>query len=262
MHPLAGPARRREVVLLAAPTLVRDRGLAPSASPSDTPPMASPGPTPSTRRPAPRMRDLPAPRENPGVAAPLLRWAFAWPYRFGLAGLYRAGFRAWHLTLLSLAANVAVGVLLLTGRRLLPGLLLLPAGLLDVFDGGIARLRGEQSRTGALADSVADRGGDAVVLGCLFLSLAAQGRRLDAGLALAALVVSLLVSHVRAEGEAQGVAVREGVFQRPERYLALIIGLSVPGGLRPALALLAGLGSVTALQRLATAWRRLPPAGA
>jgi hypothetical protein len=54
----------------------------------------------------------------------------------------------------------------------------------------------------------------------------------------------------------------KGVFQRLERYLALVIGLIVPGGLRPALAILTGLGALTALQRMAGAWRRIgdPPA--
>lgn len=209
----------------------------------------------SDRSAAPRARDLPPPRENPSVAAPLFRTLFAWPYRLVLAGLLRAGFRAWHLTLLSLVANVVVGVLLLTGRRLLPGLLLLPAGLLDIFDGAVARHRGEESRTGALLDSVTDRTCEGIVFGCLFFSLAEQNQSIDAALALSSMIVSLLVSHLRAEGEAAGLRMSEGVFQRLERYLVLIIGLIVPGGLRPALALLTGLGALTALQRIGSAWR-------
>jgi CDP-diacylglycerol--glycerol-3-phosphate 3-phosphatidyltransferase len=188
-----------------------------------------------------------------------MRWVFAWPYRLALAGLYRVGFRPWHLTVLSLAANVVVGLLLLSGRRLLPGLLLLPAGLLDIFDGGVARLRGEESGKGALLDSTIDRAADGVVLGSLFASEAMLGRPVDAGLALAAMVVSLLVSHLRAEGEALGLEMSEGTFQRLERYLALILGLSIPGAQRPALVLLLGLGAYTAFQRLAAAWRRLAP---
>jgi phosphatidylglycerophosphate synthase len=211
---------------------------------------------------APRIRDLPPPRENPSVAAPLIRTVFAWPYRLVLAGILRAGFRAWHLTLMSLAANVIVGVLLLSDRRLLPGLLLLPAGLLDIFDGAVARHRGEESRKGALLDSVIDRACDGIVFSCLFFSLAGQDRTVDAALALAAMMVSLLVSHLRAEGEALGLRMSKGVFQRLERYMALVIGLIVPGGLRPALAILTGLGALTALQRMAGAWRRIgdPPA--
>jgi CDP-diacylglycerol--glycerol-3-phosphate 3-phosphatidyltransferase len=208
-------------------------------------------------RSAPRIRDLPPPRENPSVAAPLIRTVFAWPYRLVLAGLLRAGFRAWHLTILSLAANVVVGVLLLSGRRLLPGLLLLPAGLLDIFDGAVARHRGEESRKGALLDSVIDRACEGIVFGCLFFSLAEQDRTIDAGLALSSMIISLLVSHLRAEGEAVGLRMSEGVFQRLERYLALIVGLTVPGSLRVALAVLTGLGALTALQRIGSAWVRI-----
>jgi CDP-diacylglycerol--glycerol-3-phosphate 3-phosphatidyltransferase len=205
------------------------------------------------------MRDLPAPRENPSVIGPLFRWLFQWPYRFALAGLYRARFRPWQLTLLSLIANLVVGWLLLTGRRLVPGLLLLVAGLLDIFDGGVARLRGEESRRGALLDAVIDRISDGVVFGSIYLAEATiHNNRLTAGLALAGLVVSLLVSHVRAEGEAAGLQVREGSIQRLERYAGLIIGLTVPGALLPVLVGLAVLGLVTTFQRIGAVWRGLP----
>ncbi len=209
------------------------------------------------------MRDLPAPRHNPSVIGPLFRWVFQWPYRWALAGLYRVGFRAWHLTALSLVANVVVGVLLLTGRRLLPGLLLIPAGLLDVFDGGIARLRGEESRKGALLDSVVDRLSDGIVFGCLFVAQATvRQETATAALALSAMLVSLLVSHVRAEGEAAGLQLAEGSIQRLERYVALVLGLAIPGLLLPVLAILTALGAVTTLQRLLAAWRGLAPSEA
>ena len=207
------------------------------------------------------MRDLPAPRENPSFIGPLFRWLFQWPYRFALAGLYRARFKPWQLTILSLVANLVVGALLLTGRRLVPGLLLLVAGLLDIFDGGVARLRGEESRKGALLDAVVDRVSDGIVFGSLYLAEAVvHHNRLTAGLALAGLVVSLLVSHVRAEGEAAGLRLTEGSIQRLERYVGLILGLTIPGVLVPVLVGLAVLGLVTAVQRIGTAWRGLPPA--
>ncbi len=197
------------------------------------------------------------------MIGPLFRWLFQWPYRFALAGLYRAGFKAWHLTVLSLVANVIVGLLLLSGRRLLPGLLLLPAGLLDVFDGGIARLRGEESRKGALLDSVVDRVSDGIVFGCLFIAeITAHQETATAAFALSAMLVSLLVSHVRAEGEAAGLQLLEGSVQRLERYVALVLGLSIPGLLLPVLAILTALGVVTTAQRLLAAWRGLAPSEA
>jgi CDP-diacylglycerol--glycerol-3-phosphate 3-phosphatidyltransferase len=206
---------------------------------------------------SPRVRDLPAPRQAKGAIAPLFRVVFAWPYRAALAGLYRARLRPWHLTFASLGVNVVAGWLLLTGRRLLPGLLLLPAGLLDIFDGGLARLRGEDSRLGAFLDSVLDRVSDAIVFGCLFWSLSKQHLALQAGLCMSALAISLLVSHVRAEAEAFGLSMSEGLMQRLERYVALMIGLTAPGALLPVLALLAGLGAATVAQRGWSAWRQL-----
>jgi CDP-diacylglycerol--glycerol-3-phosphate 3-phosphatidyltransferase len=208
---------------------------------------------------APRIRDMPKPRQATGLAAKPLRWVFTWPYRALLAGAYRAGFHPWHLTLLALATNVWVGVLLLRGDRLVPGLLLIPAGTLDVLDGAVARLRGEESRFGAFLDSVCDRVSDLILFGCLYWSLAEQsGLRLEAGLALATMVIAVSVSHIRAEAEAAGVSLSEGFFQRLERYFAMFIGLTVPGALLPALAILTTLGAVTVVQRGWVALARVP----
>jgi CDP-diacylglycerol--glycerol-3-phosphate 3-phosphatidyltransferase len=192
---------------------------------------------------------MPAPRETKGLAGPVMRFVFTWPYRAGLAGLYRLGVRPWQLTVASLLANAVVGALFLTGQRLLPGLLLIPAGVFDIFDGGVARLRGEDRRSGAFLDSVLDRISDTILFACLYWNEAGQGHDLAAALALITLVVTLAVSHIRAEAEAAGVTLSEGFFQRLERYIALILGLLIPHALLPALAVLATLGAATVLQR-------------
>jgi CDP-diacylglycerol--glycerol-3-phosphate 3-phosphatidyltransferase len=140
-------------------------------------------------------------------------------------------------------------------------LLLIPAGMFDILDGAVARLRGEDSRWGAFLDSVLDRVADVILFGCLFWSLAGQGLRLEAALALLTLVIALCVSHVRAEAEAAGVELTEGYFQRLERYIAMMIGLPVPGALLPALAILTVLGAVTLAQRVWSAVTRVVAAG-
>jgi len=206
---------------------------------------------------APRIRDMPAPRRAEGAIGPLFQRVFAWPYRFALHALYRAGVRPWQLTILSLATNVVIGALLIAGDRLVPGMLLIVAGLLDIFDGGVARLRGEAGPAGAFLDSVLDRVSDAILFGALFWSLRGQGHALAAGLSLAGLVVSLLVSQVRAEGEAMGLAPTEGLVQRLERYVILIVALTTPGALTPALIVLVGLGTVTVIQRTDVVLRQL-----
>jgi CDP-diacylglycerol--glycerol-3-phosphate 3-phosphatidyltransferase len=197
-----------------------------------------------------RIRDMPPPRRTQSVIGPAFRSIFAWPFRWALAMLMKAHVRPWHLTVLSLITNVVVAALLLTGRFLVPGLLLLLGGLFDIFDGSVARLRGEESRAGAFLDSMLDRVSDAVVFGALYWELRDQGLGLEASLALVSLVVSLGVSHLRAEAESLGLAMTEGAFQRLERVVALILGLTIPGALIWALVVLTVLGSVTVLQRI------------
>jgi phosphatidylglycerophosphate synthase len=208
----------------------------------------------AAREPAPKVRDLPAPRKAEGAAGGAMQRIFKWPYRAILAFLLWTKIRPWQLTLLSLVLNIVVGWLIIVGEWFVAGCLLLVAGLCDVFDGSVARQRGEDRRSGAFMDSVLDRVSDAILFSCLFWALAAAGDRLEAALALATLVISLAVSHTRAEAEAVGVSLTEGFFQRLERFLALMIGLLVPGAMLPVLILLAVLGAITLLQR---AWSAL-----
>jgi CDP-diacylglycerol---glycerol-3-phosphate 3-phosphatidyltransferase len=122
----------------------------------------------------------------------------------------------------------------------------------------VARLRGEESRKGALLDAVVDRASDAVIFGCIFIAEATiHHEPATAGLALAAMVASFLVSGIRAEGEAAGVDMSEGSVQRLERTVGLTFGLTVPGLLLPILAILTALSLLTATQRAAHAWVNL-----
>jgi CDP-diacylglycerol--glycerol-3-phosphate 3-phosphatidyltransferase len=207
------------------------------------------GSRPHVAREAPKVRDLPKPRKNESAAGGAIQWIFQWPYRAILAFLIWARVRPWHLTIMALVLNVVTGTLIIAGRWFIAGWALLAAGLCDVFDGSVARHYGQQKRSGAFMDSVLDRVSDAILFACLFWALADEGRRLDAALALFTLVVSLSVSHIRAEAEAVGVKLTEGFFQRLERFLALMVGLLVPGAMTPILLILAVLGAVTALQR-------------
>jgi CDP-diacylglycerol---glycerol-3-phosphate 3-phosphatidyltransferase len=113
----------------------------------------------------------------------------------------------------------------------------------------VARQRGQSRRSGAFMDSVLDRVADMILCSCLFWRLAADGQTAAAVLALITLVVSIAVSHVRAEAEAAKVVLTEGLFQRLERVIALVVGLLVPGAMVPVLGLLAVLGTATVLQR-------------
>ena len=202
------------------------------------------------------MRDMPAPRKNESAAGGAMQRLLAWPYRAVLAFLIWLGVRPWQLTVLSPVFIVLTGWQIIVGNWLVAGLLLIVGGVLDVFDGSVARHRGEDKRSGAFLDSVLDRVSDMILFSCLFWSLASQGETLMAALALLTLIVSLGVSQIRAEAEAIGVRLTEGLFQRLERVLALLVGLLVPGMMLPALVVLAALGVLTVLQRGFTALTR------
>lgn len=202
------------------------------------------------------MRDMPAPRKNESAAGGAMQRLLAWPYRAVLAFLIWLGVRPWQLTVLSPVFIVLTGWQIVVGNWLVAGLLLIVGGVLDVFDGSVARHRGEDKRSGAFLDSVLDRVSDMILFSCLFWSLASQGETLMAALALLTLIVSLGVSQIRAEAEAIGVRLTEGLFQRLERVLALLVGLLVPGMMLPALVVLAALGVLTVLQRGFTALTR------
>ena len=180
----------------------------------------------------------------------------AWPYRAILAFLLWTGVRPWQLTLLSPVFIVLAGWQIVAGNWLVAGLLLIVGSVLDVFDGSVARHRGEEGRSGAFMDSVLDRVSDMILFSCLVWNLAAYGQRTQAALALLTLIVSLGVSQIRAEAEAVGIELTEGLFQRLERMLALMIGLLVPAMMFPALIALAALGVFTVLQRGYTALSR------
>jgi len=210
---------------------------------------------PKPARETQRVRDLPAPRKGEGAAGGAAQHIFAWPYRAILAFLLWTGIRAWQLTLLSLAMSVTSGVLILAGEWIWAGVALIACGTFDVMDGSVARHRGEVRRSGAFMDSVLDRVSDMILFGCLFWYLAGQGEEFAASLALVTLVVSLAVSHVRAEAEAAKVVLTEGLFQRLERVIALTLGLLIPGLMVPVLLLLAVLGTATVLQRSSLAVR-------
>ena len=200
-------------------------------------------------REAPRVRDMPAPRKSEGAAGGAAQRIFAWPYRGVLAFLLWTGVSPNQLTLLALASNVVSGVLIVTGNWAWAAIALIAGGIFDVMDGSVARHRGESRRSGAFMDSVLDRISDMVLFSCLFWRLAADGQTFAAVLALITLVVSVAVSHVRAEAEAAKVVLTEGIFQRLERVIALAVGLLIPGMMLPVLLLLAVLGSATVLQR-------------
>ena len=126
---------------------------------------------------------MPPPRKNESAAGGAMQRIFAWPYRAILAFLIWTGVRPWQLTLLSPVLYIVLtGWLIVAGNVARGRLSLLIVGsLLDVFDGSVARHRGEEKRSGAFMDSVLDRVSDMILFSCLFWNLAAQGEMVAGG---------------------------------------------------------------------------------
>jgi CDP-diacylglycerol--glycerol-3-phosphate 3-phosphatidyltransferase len=136
---------------------------------------------------------------------------------------------------------------------------LLPAGLLDMLDGVIARNRGKSSSFGALLDSVLDRYSDAAILLAIAWNLGSAGQMTGVFLSLATLVGSLIISYTRARAEGLGVSCSHGLMERPERLILLFIG-AISGYMVPALWLLTGLTHLTVLQRILHAQKQFKKA--
>ena len=159
------------------------------------------------------------------------------------------------ITMLGMLGAVAAGILASQGLLLTAGAATLLAGILDLFDGSVARLTGRKSRFGALLDSTADRVSEAAVLIGLAVHYAGEGSLLGVLLSCAAMAGSMMVSYVRARAGGLRVDCEVGVFTRPERVAAMGAGLMAGqwlGGV-----LLVVLGATAALTALTTVQRVL-----
>lgn len=175
-----------------------------------------------------------------------------------VAPLARTGITPNGLTAIGFVLNVVAGAVLACGLLGLGAALVLFAGAFDMFDGALARVTNRKTRFGAFFDSTLDRYSEAVVL--LGLQVAflrdVQGDadwRAWAGVVLCYLVMigSLMVSYTRARAEGLGIDCEVGWLQRPERIIALGIGLLLPRALLLAvLAALAVFTQITVVQRM------------
>ena len=168
--------------------------------------------------------------------------------------LLRTGLTPNTLTITGFLVSVAAGVVVAKEYFLLGGCLVLFSGAFDLFDGPLARAKGQSTRFGALLDSTLDRLGEAVVLLGLLIMYLWQSATWEPLLIYITFVGSVLVSYVRARAEGLGIKCEVGMFTRAERVIVLALGLIlghwIDGAVLIALCILATLASVTVLQRI------------
>lgn len=171
------------------------------------------------------------------------------------------------ITLSQLATSVICGLAYAHGWMFTAGWILIACGTLDVLDGEVARGHRVDGPRGAFTDSVVDRYSESAV----YVGLAVFYRDTWVMWAvLAAWAGSFLVSYARARAEGLGVDCREGLAQRPERYVILgatSLTSSVAGHIAchhgrhglviAGICVLAALSNLTAAQRTRATLRKL-----
>jgi CDP-diacylglycerol---glycerol-3-phosphate 3-phosphatidyltransferase len=165
------------------------------------------------------------------------------------AFLNRIGLTPNAITLLGLAGTSIGAYVISRGEMTQGGIILLLSVLVDALDGTMARLRGESSDFGGFVDSVSDRYAEFITFGGLLYYFLSQENYAGVAVAFGATAGSVLVSYVKARAEGLGFTAKVGILTRVERYIVLI-PLLIFNQPFVAVALIALLGNITALQRI------------
>ena len=180
--------------------------------------------------------------------------------------LARSGITPNILTLIGLLLSFFTAAIIAQGWFLAGGLLVLFAGIFDMFDGAMARAQNAATTFGAFFDSTLDRYSESIILfGLLWYALWTRSihdvlwpfhyeQAWTISLIYIAVVGSLMVSYAKARAEGLGIECKTGLLARPERVVILAIGL-LSGTIIWALLLLAIFSNVTAIERIVHVWR-------
>src|SRR5260221_4909786 len=170
------------------------------------------------------------------------------------------------LTVIGLLLSALTALVIALGFLLVGGLLVLFAGIFDMFDGAMARVRNAATTFGAFLDSMLDRYSESIILLGLLCYVLQRPDLHDAFwpaqheqtwmivFIFVAVVGSLMVSYAKARAEGLGLECKTGLLARPERVVILTIGL-LTGAVIWALVVLAIFSNVTAVERIVHIWR-------
>jgi CDP-diacylglycerol--glycerol-3-phosphate 3-phosphatidyltransferase len=169
------------------------------------------------------------------------------------------------ISMTGLVLNLAAAGLVLADRFVLGGVAFIVGSVMDTLDGRYSRMSGKGTPFGAFLDSTLDRMEEGLVLAAVGAHVAAGGDQVAAAAVVVAVLFSLMVSYTRARAEALGVPCQVGLGSRAVRVVIISAGLVfaegelIPGVdlLEPAIYVLAGLGVLTTLQRIAHVRRAL-----
>ena len=176
-----------------------------------------------------------------------------------MARITRIPVTANQVTIAGFVLNAIAAVLVYREAYIAGGVLFLVGSILDIFDGAVARARGEAGPRGAMFDSILDRFSEAIMLGAIALVFARDGNEIALIAVIAALTSSFMTSYLRARAEALGLDGTHGVMARAERVVLITAALLfAPLGALPwGIFLLAVLSTITVVQRARHVLRQL-----
>jgi CDP-diacylglycerol---glycerol-3-phosphate 3-phosphatidyltransferase len=156
------------------------------------------------------------------------------------------------ISVTGLVLNLVAAVLVWQEMYILGGIAFIVGSVCDTLDGRYSRMSGKGSQFGAFLDSTLDRIEEGIVLTAVAAVFAAHDDQFAAAATVVAVLASLMVSYTRARAEALGVECKVGIASRAVRVVILSIGILFAdlGLLAPSVYVLAGLGTVTVLQRI------------
>ncbi|MFN2464696.1 MAG: CDP-alcohol phosphatidyltransferase family protein [Candidatus Dormibacteria bacterium] len=164
------------------------------------------------------------------------------------------------LTVSGFLMTILAAVLIVLDHPFSGGLVLLFAGVFDIFDGALARASNRSYPYGAFLDSTTDRMSEAAVMVALVVYFQRHHVFVGPVLVVLAACGSLLVSYVRARAQSLGFTCDGGLLARPERVLLTVGGLLLTPWnttvLLVIVLLLAVFTNLTALQRVWIVWRQ------
>ena len=174
------------------------------------------------------------------------------------AGFDKLGFSPNGVTILGLIVTLISAIFISLGMLLVGGIVMLIGSALDLIDGGLARRLGKVSNFGALLDSVIDRFFGVLIYfltgPCDSLMIGFDTCSIGPVLAYSAFIGSVMVSYLRARSEGLGIDCKVGIMTRPERVIAVGIGLILSQWISIAilfvLVIITVLGLYTTIQRL------------
>jgi phosphatidylglycerophosphate synthase len=160
------------------------------------------------------------------------------------------------LSVLGVLVSLGGAVSFAAGALPLGGILLFAGGFFDLVDGAVARHNSASTSFGAFLDSTLDRVVDMAILLGILMHYAKVGDLHLALLAGLASIATVMVSYTKARAESIVSDFNSGLMERAERVLLLVAG-ALTGYLPLSLGIVAAGSAITAIQRVAMAYREM-----